>query len=149
GAHMKRSALLAGVGAGIGAGVMAARRVVSARDRSPSDRHLAVTVNRPVEEVAPNGVVPEPLGAVVDDLGGAVDVDVRPAPGDRGTERHVLVHDEVADRAGDVRVALRDTKALLETGLVMRADVPDTSRATALNAPLRAAEDHAKEVGVS
>src|SRR4051812_15868917 len=96
---MKRSTVLAGVSAGVGVGVATARRVrsslASGGPRSPGgDRHFAVTVLRPPDEVAPDGRAPERLA----ELGDLVDVDVRPAPGDRGTELHVYLQ---ADPSGD------------------------------------------------
>jgi hypothetical protein len=69
--------------------VAAARllRVPKRRGRSGADgdvpaRWEVVTVDRPPEQVLPDGRWPDPLRS----LDGAVEVRVRPAPGDRGTE---------------------------------------------------------------
>jgi hypothetical protein len=154
---MKRSTVLAGVTAGVGVGVATARRV---RSKLPSavappsrdqDRHLAVTVLRSPDEVAPDGRPPERLA----ELGDLVDVHVRPAPADRGTELHVhLRRDPGGNDDGDevrrrVRAALRETKQLLETGEVLRPDRPTTTHPTLTNAPLRAATAAARGEGVS
>ncbi len=47
-----------------------------------SDRWHTVTINRPPDEVSANGRLSEPLAK----LGDKIEVQVRPAPGDRGTE---------------------------------------------------------------
>ncbi|CAM5341294.1 Secreted protein OS=Streptomyces glaucescens OX=1907 GN=SGLAU_30815 PE=4 SV=1 [Streptomyces glaucescens] len=62
-------------------GVHRARSGPSGDDRA-HDRWLTVTVNRPAEEVRPGGRLPTPLRAFDE----RIEVDVRPAPGDRGTE---------------------------------------------------------------
>jgi hypothetical protein len=151
---MKRSTVLAGVGAGVGVGVATARRirslVGSAVPSAPGgDRHFAVTVLRPIDEVAPDGRPPERLA----ELGDVAVLDVRPAPGDRGPEVHLHLRE---DPSGDgdeirrrVRTALRETKQLLETGEVLRPDRPTTTQPTATNAPLRAATAAARGEGVS
>jgi hypothetical protein len=151
---MKRSTVLAGVGAGVGAGVATARRVrsklSSATPGSPGgDRHFAVTVLRPLDEVAPDGRSPERLA----ELGDLVDVDLRPAPGDRGTEVHLYLRQDPNEDGDDirrrVRTALRETKQLLETGEVLHPDRPTTTHPTAMNAPLRKATAAARGEGVS
>jgi hypothetical protein len=63
--------------------------------------------------------VPAPLAA----FGDRLDVRVTPAPGDRGAElaarfRGPVTHDEM----GDLRAALRESKALVEVGEVLRVD---------------------------
>jgi hypothetical protein len=81
-------------------------------------RWLVVTINRPPEEVALQGRLPSPLS----DLAGSLEVEVRPAPGDRGTELAVRPRQLVDDAEhplpsrDDVRLALRQTKQLVETG---------------------------------
>ncbi|MET8091422.1 hypothetical protein [Micromonospora sp. NPDC005220] len=109
----------------------------AARGRRGADRHAAaparwevVTVDRPPEQVLPDGRWPEPLRR----LDGAVEVRVRPAPGDRGTElaaRPVagvtpptgLAAHLVGDDPGLlVRRTLRQIKQRVEAGEVLRAD---------------------------
>ncbi|MGC4814615.1 hypothetical protein ACLQ29_29135 [Micromonospora sp. DT228] len=101
-------------------------------DRAPvtTPRWEVVTVDRPPEQVLPAGPWPEPLRR----LDGAVEVRVRPAPGDRGTElaaRPVagatppvgLAAHLVGDDPGLlVRRALRQIKQRVEAGEVLRAD---------------------------
>jgi hypothetical protein len=67
--------------------VAAARLLRVPRRRRGADadvpaRWEVVTVDRPPEQVLPDGRWPDPLRG----LDGAVEVRVRPAPGDRGTE---------------------------------------------------------------
>ncbi len=95
------------------------------------NRWRSVTVFLPADEVMPDGRPPGPLAA----LGDLVDVDVRPAPGDRGTElRARLRAPEPAgvpaaasrvkgdDATQRVRAALRESKQLLETGEILRVE---------------------------
>lgn len=104
--------LVGGVGAGFGVGVAAAgtRRP---RPVTVPQQH-AVTIHRSIDDLAPGGTLPEPLGTLAD--GG--EVDVRPAPGDWGTEVRVTAPRGTA--AGDLREALREAKQKLETGEVLR-----------------------------
>ena len=122
--------------AGVGAGVVVVRRMTGRRfdsggPREAQDRWHTVTVNRPPEEVAPDGRLPEPLEA----LGDAVEVQIRPAPGGRGTEVAARLRGDVPsglaaaaariagnDPRQDLRAALRQSRQLLETGEVLRAD---------------------------
>ncbi|WP_346775971.1 hypothetical protein [Micromonospora sp. HNM0581] len=88
-----------------------------------------VTVDRPVEQVLPAAVWPEPLRR----LDGAVEVAVTGAPGGRGTELaarprpHAAWPGLTAHLLGDdpgllVRQALWQVKQLVETGEVLRPD---------------------------
>ncbi|WP_370461993.1 hypothetical protein [Micromonospora sp. ALFpr18c] len=89
-----------------------------------------VTVDRPPEQVLPGGRWPEPLRR----LDGAVEVRVRTAPGDRGTELAARplagaspAVGLAAHLVGDdprllVRRTLRQVKQRVETGEVLRAD---------------------------
>ena len=156
---MNRNGGRAMVVAGVGAGVLAVRRMTrqsgnGSGARAP-DRWHSVTVNRPLrrpqsppEEVAPEGRLPEPLA----ELGDAVEVRLRQAPGDRGTEVAARLRDGapagpggvVARAAGtdprqDLRSALRRAKQLLETGEVLSPDQPPTTRRTLRNLPLELA----------
>ncbi|MFD6565241.1 hypothetical protein [Micromonospora profundi] len=99
-------------------------------DPTAAARWEVVTVDRPPEQVLPDGRWPEPLRR----LDGAVEVRMRPAPGDRGTE---LAARPLAGAAptvglaahlvGDdprllVRRTLRQVKQRVEAGEVLRPD---------------------------
>ncbi|WUI07695.1 hypothetical protein OHQ87_00875 [Micromonospora sp. NBC_00421] len=101
-----------------------------------SGRWQVVTVGVPAAELLPDGRWPEPLRP----LAGAVEVDLRPAPGGRGTELAVrplggvdtlpgmsahLVGD---DPDGYLRQVLRAVRQLVETGEELRADRPVVER---------------------
>ncbi|WP_435209635.1 hypothetical protein [Micromonospora sp. bgisy143] len=111
-------------------------RVPRRRDRFGADRALTaagwevVTVDRPPGQVLPDGRWPEPLRR----LDGVVEVRVRPAPGDRGTElsarplaRATAPAGLAAHLVGDdphllIRRTLRQVKQRVEAGEVLRAD---------------------------
>ena len=112
--------------------IVARRFVVS---RQPSTRELegsrwrTVTILRTEEQIAPGGVLPQPLLM----LGDLVDVRMSAAPGDRGTELSARLRETephgisgVVQRARGtdprqaVRRALRESKQLLEAGEIMR-----------------------------
>jgi hypothetical protein len=123
--------------AGVVAGAAVARalgvprrvgRPRAARD-ARSERWQVVTVDRPAELVLPGGRWPEPLRR----LGGAVEVELRPAPGGRGTELAARpaggapLTGMAAHLVGDdpgllLRRTLRQVKQLAETGELLRAD---------------------------
>jgi hypothetical protein len=111
------------------------RRAISTLLPGPPEeegnRWRTVTVNLPPGELQHSGGYPEPLAA----LGDLVELRVAPAPGGKGTElgarlRQQEPHGSKAlagmgsedDPRHRVRVALRDAKALLETGEVLRSD---------------------------
>ncbi|MEV8378820.1 hypothetical protein AB0P21_39145 [Kribbella sp. NPDC056861] len=130
---MKRvvSMVLAG---GVVGGAVVRRILQSPRgstDNESQRRWLTVTINRPPEEVAPQGRWPDPIT----DLGDTVEVEVRAAPGGKGTElavrlRHLRASgsdDAAARTEGEtpqqaVRSALRQAKQLIEVGEVLRVD---------------------------
>ncbi|SCE98316.1 hypothetical protein GA0070612_2709 [Micromonospora chokoriensis] len=99
-------------------------------DPGVSARWEVVTVDRPPEQVLPDGRWPEPLHR----LDGAIEVRVRPAPGDRGTElaarpltggpppAGLAAHLVGDDPALLVRRTLRQVKQRVEAGEVLRAD---------------------------
>jgi uncharacterized membrane protein len=135
--------------AGVGAGVVVVRRMTGRRfdnggPREAQDRWHTVTVNRPPEEVATDGRLPGPLAELSD----AVEVQIRPAPGGRGTEVAARLRGEVpsgaaaaarvvgSDPRQDLRAALRQSRQLLETGEVLRADEQPTTRRTLRGLPL-------------
>ena len=101
------------------------------------ERWHVVTVNLPLDQVAPGGQAPAALRELPE-----VTVDVRKAPGDKGTELAVTGDDHML-----IRKTLRDTKALLEVGEIAQPVAEGSADSTLLNAPLRAATAHAKEGG--
>ncbi|SFP01722.1 hypothetical protein SAMN05660464_1969 [Geodermatophilus dictyosporus] len=110
-------------------------------------RWRAVTVLRDPADVDPAAGLPTPLAA----LGDRIEVRVTPAPGDRGTElaaryRHTPGPEEI----GDLRAALREAKALLEVGEVLRVDPQPHGRraATPQGAALEGAAKAAPREGV-
>lgn len=134
---MKRAVLGAVTLGGVGYGVMRwmSSRRSRARTRQEASRWLMVTINRRPEEVVPDGRLPEPLAR----LGDTIEVQVREAPGDRGTELGARPLSPVPTGAGEVvarlsgtdprqvvRRALRESKCLIETGEVLRRDEPTT-----------------------
>ena len=102
-------------------------------DAEPRSRWRSVTINRGPDEVMPGGRVPAPLAP----LGDAVEVQVRPAPGGKGTElaarlrgdgptgpRPVHSSGTGDDPREQLRSALRQAKQLIEVGEVLRVDPP-------------------------
>jgi hypothetical protein len=84
-------------------------------DGEARSRWRSVTINRSPQEVMPGGTLPGPLAA----LGDAVEVEVRPAPGGKGTELAARLR--AAGPTGP-RSALRQAKQLIEVGEVLRVD---------------------------
>jgi hypothetical protein len=121
--------------AGLTAAALVVRRSLTRPGASDAaERWLTVTVNREPKEIHADQL-PPPLRA----YGDRIETRVTPAPGDRGTELAVRLtedqpqaaHSVPARLAGldprqDLRVALREAKALLETGEIMRPDEPTT-----------------------
>lgn len=120
-------------------------------DRRGEGWHV-VTINRPRDELAQGGRLPDPVTR----LGDGVEVRLRPAPGDKGTELAVrqrqsepdAVTDLTARLTGDdprqaVRTALRQSKQLAETGEVLSPDRPATTKRMLLNRPVEATVRHA------
>jgi hypothetical protein len=120
------------IGLGVAVGALAVGRFLW---RKPLDgnrwdrqqRWLIVTVDRPRDEIPPGEVWSRPLA----DWADSIDVELRRAPGDKGTEIAVRLRDAERDRRGflgsrsqvrDIRSALRRTKQLLETGEILRVD---------------------------
>jgi hypothetical protein len=145
------------VGAAGAAVVVSALAARNRERRAGGDtRWHVLTVYKPLDELraAP---LPEPLAQ----LGDAVDVELRAAPGDRGTEIAVRLRDDepsgapaVAARITGqdprhaVRRALREARSLIETGEVLEPDSHPSSRRTVLNRPLRYATSHGREEGL-
>jgi len=121
-----------------------------------TDRWHAVTVNRPPEEVASDGQLPEPLA----ELGDKIEVQFRPAPAGRGTEIHARVRGPLPtgltgtaaritgnDPSQPLRDALRKSKCLLETGEILSHNRESTTRTTPLNLPIGLAIRRARGEG--
>jgi hypothetical protein len=150
---MKRTVMVVAVGAAAtGVAVVGWRRAAGRPILAGPDRWHSVTIYRSPEEV---GHLPEPLA----ELGETIEVRVRPAPGDRGTEVAArLVNDvpggigKVASRikgedpVGRLRRALREAKQLAEVGEIVRPDVPTTKR-TLTSRPLEYATRHGRAEG--
>ncbi|GAA4972095.1 hypothetical protein [Kineococcus glutinatus] len=126
---MKRAltttAVVTGTVAGTAAGTAAVRRFrAGAQAGAGALRWQVVTVLRPAGEVVVDGVPPQPLAALGDD----VEVRLQPAPGDRGTElaarmrRTATPPGSGEDPREVLRTALRESKQLLEAGEVLRRD---------------------------
>ncbi|MET7906314.1 hypothetical protein ABZS86_34640 [Streptomyces sp. NPDC005355] len=126
--------------AGLAAGAVVVMRRVKARPpaEATGDRWLTVTINR-----APHDVQADKLPTPLQEYGDRIETRIGPAPGDRGTELAVRLkrppphaaHSVPARLSGqdprqELRRALREVKALLEAGEVMRADAPPTTRET-------------------
>ena len=118
----------AAVAASVGGVVVHRVRSVRGRDRWPTGeggdagadaQWRVVTVNVPQDQVAPDGRLPEPLAR----LGDAIEVQIRPAPGDKGTELAARFRGSATDDdIGRLRQALREAKQLVEVGEVLRMD---------------------------
>jgi hypothetical protein len=143
----RRSVAAASLAAtGAVAAAAAASRYARASAPVDGEHPVAITVDRPLAEVAggPDDAPPGPLAA----LGDAVEIRYAVAPGDRGTEIRAWVRpgETQVDRSA-VRQALRETRQLIETGSVMPPDEPVTRRRTLVSTPLEAAIRHAGEGG--
>lgn len=99
------------------------------RPRAPRSGWLGVTVHTEPDQVLPSGRVPGPLAQ----LGDAVEIDVRPAPGDKGSELRARFRRGGGgeDGRGRLRAALREAKQLIEVGEVLRVDPTPHGRRSA------------------
>jgi hypothetical protein len=138
GANMKRVA--GGLGllvAGMGVARWVASRPQMSRDRALKNRWIMVTVNCSPQRLTSRSDLPEPITR----LGDAVDIKICPAPGDRGTELGVRLRDlprtripGMVDRRPEedprlmVERALREAKAMIEAGEIIRPDWPPSTR---------------------
>ncbi|WP_139195830.1 MULTISPECIES: hypothetical protein [unclassified Curtobacterium] len=121
-------------------------------------RWYAVTVNRARHEVWPDGEVPAPLRSAGPD----VEIELRAAPGDKGTEVRARFRDPrgsdgttrgraaATERVRRLRRALREAKQLVEVGEVLRVDpVPHGERKrTPFGAAVEWATDRGPEEGL-
>ena len=139
----------------LGAGALGVAAVATAagvaRRRRPGpreDRWHVVTIHRDDVGDATRGW-PTPVA----DLGDAVEVRSRPAPGDRGTELAVRARRRprrgrrAAELDGRIREALRHSRSLLETGDILLPDAPGTTHRTVRGLPLEIAIRHARTAG--
>ncbi|MEU5274684.1 hypothetical protein [Streptomyces hygroscopicus] len=134
-----RSALLGAAAVVVSAGIRRWRRrpsrIAPVTDAPGGGRWLTVTVNRPPTDVWAEAL-PEPLGRYGDRL----EIRIRPAPGDRGTELAARTKDQPSrlatslpgrlagrDPRQEVRRALREAKSLLEAREVLLPDAPPTA----------------------
>jgi hypothetical protein len=121
------------------------------------NRWRVVTINKSPMEVAPDGRLPEPLAA----MGDEIEVQIRPAPGDKGTELAArLTHPEPSGAEGaaaraagtdprqKLRTALRDAKMLIETGEILQPDRPGSTHPSPLGLPVRMAVKRARGEGL-
>jgi len=133
---------------GIGAARRRATFGAPIRRGTARDVHT-VTVNVPPGDLKEGAAAREPLAR----FGDTVQIAVRPASKDRGTELSVRQVHPLGSLAGDqepqaaLRAALREVKALAEIGFVLSPDRPATTTPTPLNAPLREATAHGREGG--
>jgi hypothetical protein len=119
-----RTAAKAGILAGVGAAAIAlGQRLRTAGGADSRENHwLAVTVNCSPDRLTPADSLPEPLARLRD----RIELRVRPAAGDKGTEMLALPTDEGLSRA-DLRQALRQAKSLIEAGIVIHPDTPGST----------------------
>ncbi len=152
--NLRRGAVVGAVGAAVVGGVVAARG--RKRRVEPASRWHVLTVYKPLEQLRA-AALPEPLSR----LGDAVEVELRPAPGGRGTEIAVRLRDgepsglsAAAARITDedprhaVRRALRESRSLIEIGEVLKPDVRPSNRRTVFNRPLEYVTSHGREEGL-
>jgi hypothetical protein len=152
--------LIGGMAAGAAGAAAVLKKVVGdghlAADKR-TDRWLVVTINATQEEVAPGGRLPGPIA----ELGDTVQTDIRPAPGDKGTElaarprtpppagaAQVAARVTGNDPRQPVRLALRQAKSIIETGEVLEPDRQTTTKRTLTNLPLELAIKRARGEGV-
>jgi hypothetical protein len=147
----KQIMAIAGFTAGA-AGAYAIKQVREKRQAITNDaanRWHIVTINRPVKEVVNATAALEPLHR----LGTMVEIEIRPAPGNRGTElaarldKQQVESAEIPRALRRLRAALRKSQWLLETGEVLSADWPPSATTTPLNAPLTWLTNHGREEG--
>jgi hypothetical protein len=130
--------LTAAAGAAAGAGGVVLKRLQHARvpgtGRAPVHddpktavgRWRVVTVLRSPEQVGTGDSLPPPLA----DFRDRIEIRVRPAPGDKGTELAARLRGDVTEKdIEELRSALRKAKQVLEVGEVLRLDpVPHGER---------------------
>lgn len=150
--------ILTGVGV---AGVIVRRALRSSSGLTHEqalERWWTVTINRPSEEVVPEGRWPDSIAQ----LGDTVEAVIRPAPGGKGTELAARLREPGAPGVAEsspsrdetphqaVRSALRQAKQLIEVGEVLRVDPAPHGkrRRTPGGLLLEAATKRAGKVGI-
>jgi hypothetical protein len=123
-----RIALVAGAALAATGVALLARRAGKPEPAPDDDRWLTVTIAAGREEVAPNGAPPHPLA----ELGEKIEFRLEPAPGDFGIELSARPRVGYGDALRDashgrdpretVRIALRESKQIVEAGEVLRID---------------------------
>ncbi|MEU4564219.1 hypothetical protein AB0F72_38050 [Actinoplanes sp. NPDC023936] len=111
--------------------------------RTDHQRRHVITIYRPLSELES-----EQLPGSLREITGDVEITLRPAPGDRGTEIAVRIPEGSKITEGQVRAALRETRSLLETGDVLLPSGPATTVKTLTNRPLQTATRHGREGGL-
>lgn len=122
---------------------MIRRRIEVSDARNAAAWHTVTVVGRQQD-------LEEQAGGALAALRAVAEVVIRDAAGGRGTEvavRPLQGGETGPDAHGELRAALRDFKQLVETGEVLRADAPPTTRWTALNRPLEYATTHGRQGG--
>lgn len=127
--------------AGVTATSVVSKRRARAQDHS--GRPHVITVFRPYDELKA-----EQVPGSLAELREQIEVTLRPAPGDRGTEISVRPKDGSSIADGDIRRALRETRSLLEAGDVLLPSGPATTKTTLFNRPLQSATRHGREGGL-
>lgn len=158
--RVSATAALAAGGAAVVLILQRQRRMTSngAGSAEPRSRWRAVSINRAPEEVMPDHQVPGPLA----ELGDLVEVEVRAAPGGKGSELRARLRRPEPTGAASVatrlsgkdprqqlRSALREAKQLIEVGEVLRVDPTPHGRraATPLGGLVELATDRAAGEG--
>ena len=80
--------------------------------RDERTRWRVVTIAGSRDQIAPAGVLPQPLADIADQ----VDVEFADAPGNRGTELRARLRSGGELTPADLRIALRRSKQLVEAG---------------------------------
>jgi hypothetical protein len=108
-----------------------------------------ITINRDITDVTLDSEELQPLLK----LGDAIEILITPAPGGNGTEiAGRIVRDGLTDKEArhllpKLRVALRNTQWLFETGEILKADEPPSTHRTLMGLPLDFVARHAREGG--
>jgi hypothetical protein len=139
-----RTAAKAGIAAAgvAAAGIAIGQRLLAARPSDSREDHwLAVTVNCSPDRLTPSERLPEPLERLRD----RVELRVRPATGDKGTELLARPTGDLTRQ--DLRMALRQAKSLIETGTVIQPDSPGSAHPGPAGRLLGVVIGHAQKEG--